>query len=108
MYQPKKIDIQAHLVELFIGKYSDQSIQKFCNDLLEKFLDGLLIEIDFVQREKINSAAKLLAVTPEYVLNQLLIRIELDIKKDVDKIKIPVSTSTKQIKIKKINKVINY
>ena len=107
MFQTKKIDIQAHLVETFIDKFGDQSIQKFCNDMLEKFLNGLLFEIDPVQRDKITSAAKQMNVKPDEFLTQVLIRLEFDIQ-PIEKVRVPVTAQGTKIKVRKLNPVTNY
>jgi len=107
MFQTKKIDIQAHLVESFIDKFGDQSIQKFCNDMLEKFMNGLLVEIDPVQRDKITSAARQINVNPNEFLTQVLIRLEFDIQ-PIEKVRIAVNTQATKIKVRKLNPVTNY
>ena len=107
MFQTKKIDIQAHLVESFIDKFGDQSIQKFCNDMLEKFMNGLLVEIDPVQRDKITSAARQINVNPNEFLTQVLIRLEFDIQ-PIEKVRVAVNTQSTKIKVRKLNPVTNY
>jgi uncharacterized protein YehS (DUF1456 family) len=107
MFQTKKIDIQAHLVESFIDKYGDQSIQKFCNDMLEKFMNGLLVEIDPVQRDKITSAARQINVNPNEFLTQVLIRLEFDIQ-PIEKVRVAVDTQATKIKVRKLNPGTNY
>ena len=107
MFEDKNVKIKAYLVESFIEKCGDQSIQKFCNDMLEKFLNGLLFEIDPVQRDKITAAAKQINITPNEFLTQVLIRLEFDIQ-PIEKVRVAVNTQSTKIKVRKVNQITNY
>ena len=112
MYDPKKIDIQAYNVTAFVKKFGKEtSIQRFCNELLDEYLQGLYIKLTSNNLTEVDRCAEAIGRDSSFVVNSVLERMDFTPIVKPEKIKIEVSPIKQKLKVMKKttpNKVSNW
>ncbi len=111
-YDPKKIDIHIYNVAKFIEIFGENSsIQRFCNELLDKYFQQLIIELSAENFNNISTCASQLGKDNSFVVNTVLEKLDLVAVTQPNKIKVEVAPHKADVKVNKkikLNKVSNW
>ena len=103
MFSDKKIDIKSYNVSKFVEKFGDASIQNFCNVMLEKIIDGELIELTEQNLKEVKHCAAQIGKDPAFIINSVIERFDLVPLVKPEKIKVEITSHTQIVKaIKKL------
>lgn len=107
-YDPKKIDIHIYNVTKFVEKFGENSsIQRFCNDLLDKYFQQLIIELSTENFANVSACATQLNKDNAFVVNTIIEKLDLIAVAKPEKIKLEVTAQKPALKVVKKNNTTN-
>ena len=106
-YNSKQINIYPANVKDYYDARIDESLQPFVNKILEKFLDGRMVEIEIKNKKQVDELAKKLQCTNQEAVNHIFNRYQF-VLDDAPKKKIKLDKAVKEYRAKKINPITEF
>lgn len=114
MAEDKRIVINGYIADKFYGcnfnkQNPDTSLTKLCNDLLEKIINDEIIFLEDKNLARYKECAAAMNTTTSFIANALLSRIDPEPDIEPEKIKMKVTTTKQNVKLKiKQNSITNW